>query len=144
MTVKRRNTTMTYTMICKQHRHEEKRFWFYQERRFVIAQFGIPCVGLGSAAQYRKLTEYLRLNPDCAKGTFFLICLDDDRTGKERAKDLSNLLIEEGYRCARFNGISAPFKDPNERLQMDLEGLGQALKRAWDECQKLRLRRETA
>ena len=109
-----------------------------------IAQFGIPCVGLGSAAQYRKLTEYLRLNPDCAKGTFFLICLDDDRTGKERAKDLSNLLIEEGYRCARFNGISAPFKDPNERLQMDPEGLGQALKRAWDECQKLRLRRETA
>ena len=36
MPVKRRNTTMTYTMICKQHRHEEKRFWFHQERRFVM------------------------------------------------------------------------------------------------------------
>ena len=27
---------MLYSMICKQHRHEEKRFWFCQERRFVM------------------------------------------------------------------------------------------------------------
>ena len=27
---------MLYTMICKQHRHEEKRFWFCQERQFVM------------------------------------------------------------------------------------------------------------
>ena len=25
---------MLYTRICKQHRHEEKRFWFCQERHF--------------------------------------------------------------------------------------------------------------
>ena len=109
-----------------------------------IAQFGIPCVGLGSAAQYRKLHEYLKRNPDRANGVFFLICLDDDKTGRDRAKDLSDLLIADGIRCARFNGISAPFKDPNERLQMDPEGLGLVLKRAYDECQKLRMRRETA
>lgn len=28
--------TMLYAMICKQHRHEEKRFWFCQERQFVM------------------------------------------------------------------------------------------------------------
>ena len=33
---KRRNATMLYVMICKQHRHEEERFWFCQERRFVM------------------------------------------------------------------------------------------------------------
>ena len=27
---------MIYAMICKQHRHEEKRFWFRQERPFVM------------------------------------------------------------------------------------------------------------
>ena len=27
---------MLYAMICKQHRHEEKRFWLCQERRFVM------------------------------------------------------------------------------------------------------------
>ena len=27
---------MIYAMICKQHRHEEKRFWFRQERSFVM------------------------------------------------------------------------------------------------------------
>ena len=27
---------MTYTMICKQHREEEKRFRFCQERGFVM------------------------------------------------------------------------------------------------------------
>ena len=27
---------MLYTVICKQHRHEEKRFWFCQERQFVM------------------------------------------------------------------------------------------------------------
>ena len=27
---------MLYSMICKQHRHEEKRFWFCQERQFVM------------------------------------------------------------------------------------------------------------
>ena len=27
---------MTYTMIYKQHRQEEKRFWFCQERGFLM------------------------------------------------------------------------------------------------------------
>ena len=34
--MKRRNATMLYMMICKQHRHEEERFWFCQERQFVM------------------------------------------------------------------------------------------------------------
>ena len=79
-----------------------------------------------------------------AKGSIFLICLDDDKAGKDRAMDLSRLLDADGFQCARFNGISAPFKDPNERLQMDPKGLGDALRRAWNECQKLRIRRESA
>ena len=33
---KRSITTMTYTMTCKQHREEEKRFWFCQERGFLM------------------------------------------------------------------------------------------------------------
>ena len=33
---KRSKKEMAYTMICKQHRHEEKRFWFHQERRLVM------------------------------------------------------------------------------------------------------------
>ena len=28
--------TMLYMMICKQHRHEEERCWFCQERHFVM------------------------------------------------------------------------------------------------------------
>ena len=27
---------MIYATICKQHRHEQKRFWFCQERQFVM------------------------------------------------------------------------------------------------------------
>ncbi len=27
---------MIYAAICKQHRHEQKRFWFCQERQFVM------------------------------------------------------------------------------------------------------------
>ena len=27
---------MLYTMICKQHRHEEEHFWFCQKRHFVM------------------------------------------------------------------------------------------------------------
>ena len=28
--------TMLYVMICRQHRHEQKRFWFCQERLFAM------------------------------------------------------------------------------------------------------------
>ena len=28
--------TMIYAAICKQHRHEEKRFWEHQKRQFVM------------------------------------------------------------------------------------------------------------
>ena len=27
---------MLYVMICRQHRHEQKRFWFCQERLFAM------------------------------------------------------------------------------------------------------------
>lgn len=27
---------MTYITVCRQHRHEEERFWFCQERQFVM------------------------------------------------------------------------------------------------------------
>ena len=27
---------MLYVMICKKHRHEQKRFWFRQKRQFVM------------------------------------------------------------------------------------------------------------
>ena len=27
---------MLYVMICKQHRYEQKRFWFCQKRQFVM------------------------------------------------------------------------------------------------------------
>ena len=42
---------MTYTMICKQHRHEGKRFWFCQERCFVMPV---------SAKQIIPVTEGIR------------------------------------------------------------------------------------
>jgi len=28
---------MLYVMICKQHRHEQKQFWFCQERQFIMS-----------------------------------------------------------------------------------------------------------
>ena len=45
---------MLYTMICKQHRHEEKRFWFCQERQFVM-----PVL----EKQIMHITEVSRLYP---------------------------------------------------------------------------------
>ena len=44
---------MLYTMICKQHKHEEKRFWFCQERQFVM-----PVL----EKQIMHITEASRLN----------------------------------------------------------------------------------
>ncbi len=44
---------MLYAMICKQHRHEEKRFWFHQERRFVMP---------ASELQIVPYTEVFRMN----------------------------------------------------------------------------------
>ena len=31
---------MNYSMICKQHRHQIKRFWFCQKRNFVMPVSG--------------------------------------------------------------------------------------------------------
>lgn len=45
---------MLYTMICKQHRHEEERFWFCQERQFVM-----PVL----EKQIMHITEVSRLYP---------------------------------------------------------------------------------
>ena len=44
---------MLYMMICKQHRQEEERFWFCQER-----QFDMPVL----EKQIMHLSEMSRLN----------------------------------------------------------------------------------
>lgn len=43
---------MLYVMICKQNRHEQKRFWMFQERQFVM-----PVL----EKQITHITEALRL-----------------------------------------------------------------------------------
>lgn len=103
-----------------------------------IEEFGIPSVGLGSISHYKKLVNYCIENPYTVKDTFFLIALDNDQPGIKRAAELSMLFVKNGIRCARYQGLSGIFKDPNERLVKDRCGMEDELMRVYQNCQYIR------
>ncbi len=103
-----------------------------------IEEFGIPTVGLGSISHYKKLVSYCIENPQTVEDAFFLIALDNDQSGIKRAAELSVLFVKNRIRCARYQGLSGIFKDPNERLMKDRYGMEDELMRVYQNCQYIR------
>lgn len=90
-----------------------------------VEEAGGKCIGLGSAANVRRLAEYLK---DHHSGQVMILCLDNDTAGQDAQKQLSdelnrlNIGYIDGMRYA-CEGV----KDPNEALIKDPEAFREAV-----------------
>lgn len=80
----------------------------------------IPCNGVG----YRQVLDALG-----ERRPTFLVAFDHDERGEQAAKRFCEEYAEMGGK-ARIVDLSGAYKDPNERLMHDPEGLKQAVKQA--------------
>ena len=103
-----------------------------------IEEMGFFSVGLGSTSQYRKLADLVKKRRERVEGTVFVISLDRDSAGDEMGRRLTDLLLEGGASAERCEALSGDFKDPNERLQHDPEGLRRDLGKVAGEAEKIR------
>lgn len=88
-----------------------------------IIELGYKALALGSTTNYKKLLDYVRENKPAQP---LLIALDADKSGKETADKLLAGLHDlniEGYSV----NINGSYKDANEHLVADRDGLRQAL-----------------
>ena len=91
-----------------------------------IVEIGHRAIALGSTTNYKKLLDYVKENRPAQP---LLIALDADKSGIETTKKLLAGLRElniESY-GVNINGI---YKDANERLTSDRDGLKQAVEDA--------------
>lgn len=91
-----------------------------------IIELGYNALALGSTSNYRKLIDFAK---DYKPEQPLLIALDNDKAGADTAEKL-----ETGLREAKIEAyivdITGDYKDPNERLVNDRDGLKEALERA--------------
>ena len=92
-----------------------------------IEQLGFPCVALGSISMYQRLVNLMKDNPGCSESTFLVIALDSDERGQQAARILTDLLAEQGTLAMLSTKLSGEYKDPNDRLAKDPEGLRRTL-----------------
>lgn len=87
-------------------------------------------IALGGTGGYSLLLKVLEeKRPEYP----ILIALDNDDAGKSTAGKLLSALKAKGIEAFNVN-ISGDFKDPNERLVKDRDGLIEAIEKAIDEC----------
>ena len=94
-----------------------------------IYETGGDAVGLGSAGNVKKLLEHLEEHRPTA--TPLIVALDNDKRGQDAADEL-----EEGLKKLRIKSYrlspQGEYKDANERLQHDREGLAAYIDRMKD------------
>lgn len=84
-----------------------------------IAQEGGAAVAISGTSGEGRLLAQLKKKPTTAA---LVIALDNDEAGKAAAAKLDEALTAEGVYHLQAN-IAGEYKDPNERLQHDAEGL---------------------
>lgn len=95
-----------------------------------IEECGYSAVALGSTANVRK---FLRLCSDIKPLTSFIVCLDNDDSGKKAGEELHKGLKQQGLHCISAD-LYGTYKDANERLIDDRSGLEIALVSAVTAC----------
>lgn len=88
-----------------------------------IIEAGYKGVGLGSVA---RVDHFIDVIKETRPAVPLLVALDNDKAGEEAAGKLLKGLQKLGVVCRAVN-ISGPYKDANERLINDREGLKAAL-----------------
>ena len=97
-----------------------------------IEQEGGTAVALGNSGKTRLLNQ-IKGNPTSAA---LIVCLDNDEPGRKASADLCAELEKAGYFFLQAN-IAGDYKDPNERLQFNADGLRQAISAAIMEAEKV-------
>lgn len=90
-----------------------------------ILDLGFNAVGLGSAANYRKLLEYIDQHTGQPVPELIL-ALDNDATGQKDSQKLADGLKERKIAFYEFN-ICGAYKDANEALNADREAFRASL-----------------
>ncbi|NCB36484.1 MAG: DNA primase, partial [Clostridia bacterium] len=96
-----------------------------------IEQEGGTAVALGNSGESRLL----QLIKDRPTGAALIICLDNDEPGRKASAKMAAALEGAGIFFLQAN-IAGEYKDPNERLQHDAEGLRQAISAAIMDAEK--------
>lgn len=89
-----------------------------------LETLGYKAISLGGAGNVRATLEILKNQRNI--GRMFYICLDTDSTGREAEKMLVSGLRQYGINFRSIN-LSFPYKDINEALCADKEGLADRL-----------------
>ena len=84
-----------------------------------LEEVGAKAVGLGSASNYKKLVDEIK-KANCKSA--FILALDNDETGQKAQKTLYDEMKKLQINVYQSN-VAGSFKDANERLQKDRQGL---------------------
>ena len=90
-----------------------------------LLYLGIPTVGLGGTSNWEKFVNNVMVQINLP---IVLLALDNDEVGGKTAKDIENKLTDTGifsYDISKM--LCGTFKDPNERLQRDPDGLSKSV-----------------
>lgn len=82
-------------------------------------------ISIGSTANAGKFAEFAAKNRERQ----YIIALDNDSAGEKAIKKITDTLTERGVKFL-LSDISGRYKDPNERLQNDRQGLEKAARYA--------------
>lgn len=88
-----------------------------------IDQCGYPAIGIGGSQLSKKMQAELK---DFPPDTNFIILLDNDETGNEMARKNAEIIDSLGFSVV-IQKIDEKFKDANEFLQADPDGLAKNL-----------------
>lgn len=102
-----------------------------------IIEVGGHAIALQSTAFINKFMSHID-DKNRPQNTFIL-ALDNDKAGKKANEELADRLNEKGLNCFIYSYLSGQYKDPNERLIHDREGLEKEVNRTAEEWTKLAL-----
>lgn len=105
-----------------------------------IIEVGGLAIGLQSVVFKQSFLKWFEAN----KAKFnmrshFILALDNDAAGRKANEELKTALDEKGISCFIYSKLSGEYKDPNERLVHDREGLSREVNRTAEEWNKLSL-----
>ena len=90
-----------------------------------LMYLGIPTVGLGGTSNWQKFANSVKVQLNLP---IVLLALDNDEAGQKTSNDIEEELSSVGifsYDISKM--LCGTFKDPNERLQRDFDGLNKSV-----------------
>lgn len=105
-----------------------------------IMQAGGEAIAIcGTSGTGKLVAEVEATKPQCV----FVLCLDNDKAGRQAQDDLEKRLTELGARVLPFN-IAGECKDPNELLMKDAAALAANIKAATEAAEKVEAKKPTS